>query len=243
MANPFPGMDPYLEGDLWTSFQVSLVSEFTRQLAPKLRSEGLFVASRRRDIDAPPDKIELGDWATVPDVIVRNGRALPVAVKHDPVPQGYIDLIDIDSRRVVTAIEVLSPVNKRGVGRPEYVRERERRLHGHVNLLEIDLIRVGNRFRPESTPAPYRVLLHRADSRRKFEIWPVAMEGRLPIVPVPLRAGEVDSALDIQAALDSICDIIGFDGLLDYRRPPTVPFTPEQEAWADGVLRAAGKRP
>lgn len=37
MPNPFPGMDPYLEGPLWTTVRTSLVNEISRQLAPKLR--------------------------------------------------------------------------------------------------------------------------------------------------------------------------------------------------------------
>ena len=34
MPNPFPGMDPYLEGDLWTTVHTDLCAEIARQLAP-----------------------------------------------------------------------------------------------------------------------------------------------------------------------------------------------------------------
>ena len=37
MPSPFPGMDPYLEGALWTTLHHSLGTEIVRQLAPKLR--------------------------------------------------------------------------------------------------------------------------------------------------------------------------------------------------------------
>ncbi len=37
MPSPFPGMDPYLEGSLWTTFHFSLAAEIVRQLAPKVR--------------------------------------------------------------------------------------------------------------------------------------------------------------------------------------------------------------
>jgi hypothetical protein len=33
MPNPFPGMDPYLEGDLWMSAHTDLCAEIARQLA------------------------------------------------------------------------------------------------------------------------------------------------------------------------------------------------------------------
>jgi hypothetical protein len=37
MPSPFPGMDPYLEGALWTTVHFSLSAEIVRQLAPKVR--------------------------------------------------------------------------------------------------------------------------------------------------------------------------------------------------------------
>ena len=37
MPNPFPGMDPYLEGDLWTSVHTDLCVQIAHQLAAKLR--------------------------------------------------------------------------------------------------------------------------------------------------------------------------------------------------------------
>ena len=37
MPSPFPGMDPYLEGDNWTSFHTHFATEIARQLTPKLR--------------------------------------------------------------------------------------------------------------------------------------------------------------------------------------------------------------
>jgi Protein of unknown function (DUF4058) len=54
MPNPFPGMDPYLEGDLWTTLHTDLCAEIARQLAPKLRPK--YVAlSTRRVVLAPPE--------------------------------------------------------------------------------------------------------------------------------------------------------------------------------------------
>jgi uncharacterized protein DUF4058 len=37
MPSPFPDMDPYLEGALWTTFHFALGAEIVRQLAPRLR--------------------------------------------------------------------------------------------------------------------------------------------------------------------------------------------------------------
>jgi hypothetical protein len=37
MASPFPGMDPYLEGYLWSDVHQSLAAQLKRQLSPLVR--------------------------------------------------------------------------------------------------------------------------------------------------------------------------------------------------------------
>src|SRR5215471_9167725 len=67
MPNPFPGMDPYLEGDLWMTVHTDLCAEIARQLSPKLRPK--YVAlSTRRVVLAPPDENEGGSGQRFPDV-------------------------------------------------------------------------------------------------------------------------------------------------------------------------------
>ena len=67
MPSPFPGMDPYLEGDLWMTVHTDLCAEIARQLAPKLRPR--YVAlSTRRVVIAPPDESEWPGGQRFPDV-------------------------------------------------------------------------------------------------------------------------------------------------------------------------------
>jgi hypothetical protein len=49
-------------------------------------------------------------------------------------------------------------------------------------------------------------------------------------------------ALDLQAALTTIYDLLGYDLAVDYTRPPEVPLGPAEAAWAEGRLRAVGLR-
>lgn len=60
-------------------------------------------------------------------------------------PQFTIEIRVIDSRELLTAIEVLSSSNKRGKGREEYLDKRNRVLKSAAHLLEIDLLRSGQR--------------------------------------------------------------------------------------------------
>ena len=154
MPNPFPGMDPYLEGDLWTSVHTDLCVEIAHQLAPKLRPKYI-VLSTRRVVLASPEEQGPRNGARVPDVGVLSHRepakgpkaavataplilsaALPEAVPHVSV-----EIRDLARRRLVTCIEVLSPTNKYGTGREEYEAKRLEVLSGGAHLVEIDLLR------------------------------------------------------------------------------------------------------
>src|SRR6266478_2297331 len=77
MPNPFPGMDPYLEGDLWTSVHTDLSAEIARQLAPKVRPKYV-VLTTRRVVLAPADDAEENGRQRFPDVGVLT--AAPPAV-------------------------------------------------------------------------------------------------------------------------------------------------------------------
>ena len=47
MPSPFPGMDPYLEGALWTTFHFAFGAVIVRQLAPRLRPRYLVLPVER----------------------------------------------------------------------------------------------------------------------------------------------------------------------------------------------------
>src|SRR5947209_3791522 len=132
MPSPFPGMDPYLEEDLWTSVHADLIGEIARQLAPQLQPKYVARTERRHVVEAP-DEIAVAE-VTRPDVAVKEQRPHDVgpqrstAVLAGPlqletvVPrtrranQRSINIFDVAERRLVAAIELLSPTNKRGEG-------------------------------------------------------------------------------------------------------------------------------
>jgi hypothetical protein len=257
MPKPFPGMDPYLEGDLWLSVHTDLCAEIARQLAPKLRPR--YVAlSTRRVILANPDDTDRAGGHRFPDVGELTSRpatapaggavgAAPLILPTDfpePIPHVSIEIRDVAGRSLVACIEVLSPTNKRGTGREEYAARRFQILSGPAHLMEIDLLRVGARFpTAEPLPAvPYFVFLSRAGRRGVVEVWPIALEQPLPTVPVPVLPGDPDVVLDLQRALQTVYDIIGYDDLIGYSQPPPDPLAPTELAWVEEQLRRAGRR-
>ena len=256
MPSPFPGMDPYLEGPRWMGFHHQLVSEIARQLAPKLRPKYVALTTERVVIETP-ETAGAGSEARYPDVSVTpsglGGQVSAEAavtrapvelltVAPEAVPHGSLEIRDAGSESLVTAIEVLSPSNKRGEGRDEYLERRGRFLRSTAHLVEIDLLRTGHRV-PMRQPLPqgdYFVLVGRRERRPLTEVWPIQLGQRLPEVPVPLLEGDADVELDLQGAFNAVYDAVGYDLLLKYDHPPQVPLTPQQRAWAETIL---AKRP
>lgn len=157
---------------------------------------------------------------------------------------GCVDLREVEHRELVTCIEILSPTNKRGQGREEYLKKRATLLRSEVNLVEIDLVRNGSRvpLRDPLPRLPYFVFLSRAKRRPITEYWPIASNTALPRVPIPLANSDPDVSLDLQAALNSVYDSFGYELFIDYSKPPVPPLTADAENWADRLLREKGKR-
>jgi hypothetical protein len=255
-------MDPYLEGSLWMSVHTELAVEIAHQLNRQLLPRSIALTTRRYVMDAPEESEilvgELGE--TYPDVaLVKQGpvegnRGTAAAIApplqmatliRTPVPHITVEIRDVAKRQLVAVIEVLSPTNKRGDGYKEYVDKRERILRSPAHLLEIDLLRKGHRvpMRGKLPSVPYFVFIGRREQRLATDVWPIILDQPLPEVPVPLLPGDADAKLDLQQALTNVYDQSGLRYMIDYSQSPEVPLSPEQAAWVDEHLRAAGLRP
>jgi hypothetical protein len=110
MPSPFPGMDPYLEGILWTGFHNDLATETKRQLAATLAAQApryhpFSIRDVREDVEDSPDA-GVAFWASAPHY--------------------SLEVRELETLRLITVIEFLSPVNKYGSGRQRYVNKRRR---------------------------------------------------------------------------------------------------------------------
>jgi hypothetical protein len=250
-------MDPYLEGPLWMTVHTQLSAEIARQLAPKLRPRYLALTTEWF-IWEEPDSVAVATASLYPDVgVVETGSDSgggPASVATAPlqlttlmavpIPHVTVEIRDTAQRRLVAAIKVLSTVNKRGEGYEEYLAKRRRILLSTAHLLEIDLLRRGRRVpMQQSLPkVPYFVFLSRAEKRPVTDVWLVRVDEPLPTVPVPLLSGDADVPLDLQLALTTVYDLLGYDLAVDYSQPPPIPLAAGNTAWADARLRAAGLR-
>jgi hypothetical protein len=257
-------MDPYLESPLrWRDVYHTLAGQIRRQLVPRLSPR--YVAwLETRFVTFSPDEQEISILYPDADVTLRRLReratatyemhtdaaaAIPPAplVLRAITPE-RLELVTVEIRdaaqgRLVTAIEILSPINKRpGRGLEEYRSKRATVLSANVHLLEIDLLRQGTRpARLIGLPqSDYFVFLTRAERPHLTETWPIRVRDPLPRVPVPLLPGDDDVLLDLGHALPTIYEEARYDLSIDYGQPPVPPLVEEEAAWARELLEREG---
>lgn len=254
MASPFPGMDPYLEGDLWQEFHETLAGAIRAQIMPQLAPKYVALLAKRYVVDRPalgifappPERIIYPDvhvvaerapaYQTAPGVTAATLELTSPMLEETPVLS--VEVRDVAERRLVTLIEILSPVNKRGAGAQEYLDRRIELMQTVTHLLEIDLLTVGHRIPLEGKlpPAPYYVYLSRADRRPRTEVWAIRLQEPLPRVPVPLLRPDPDVVLDLQAAVNACFALVGYERLLDYTVEPPGALSEADRAWVQGWL-------
>jgi hypothetical protein len=259
MPSPFPGMDPYLEDPhFWPGVHMQLVSEMQAALNRVLLPRYYAAAEDRVYIS---DEDDLGRKVIGPDVrIVPTGSKKkpavarlrkPAATRCEPVtvtlPLGeevhepYLRVVEHASQQVVTVIEVLSPANKVGGarGRAEYTAKRAEVLASETNWVEIDLLRAGEpvlarQLYPE---CEYTVHVSRAAQRPKVVVWPIRLQQRLPVLPIPLKGAEPDAELDLQGVVAGAYDRGAFAVRLDYTAEPVPLLPPDLARWANKLLK------
>lgn len=255
MPSPFPGMDPYIEQpSLWGDFHNNLASEmqallnrqirpdYFARLIPYVTYETVAIGQREQTY---PD-VSVFQPKSEADLAARGRRYAPTTVMESVSVESEVDVdfplrlqsIEVHSvvdGRLVSVIEILSPVNKRPghEAYTAYQRKRRQILNSNeVHLLELDLLRGGQRpplARPVP-PAPYYVMLSRTNRRPKVQVWPIQLADNLPVVPVPLLAPDDDVLLDLGQAVASVYERGAYDLQLNYRAEPPPPKLTEEEA-------------
>jgi len=256
-------MDPYLE-QYWRDVHASLIIYARDQLQPELPGN-LRARVEERVVIEPGQDVQRSVYLDVRVVERGRGGASPgpaeptvavadplvIHLPDEPATQTYLEIIDVGSgKRVVTVIEVLSLSNKLpGEGQDLYLKKRDELKQGGVSLVEIDLLRAGQRVLavppdriPGSHRTPYQVCVRRAWQSTSLEIYRAPLRERLPILRVPLRQSDRDVLLDLQSLIDQCYCNGGYDDDLDYHLPPSPPLSPDDDAWADALLRSQGRR-
>jgi hypothetical protein len=133
-----------------------------------------------------------------------------------------------ETKKLITSIEILSPVNKYGDGLKKYRQKRKSIFQSAVHLIELDLLRGGHRPGWELQEPPletdYVILVNRSNKgdSRISEIWPVGLSEPLPTIPVPLLPPDPDVSLNLSAVFQTIYEGFYYQLQVDYtmNNPP-----------------------
>lgn len=255
MNSPFPGMDPYLEEpNLWQDVHLSLVIAMRAQLNARLPANYVARADKYVWIHEPeaaartrvrPDAyiVKHSDKSVAQAsaaVAAPTTVVLPAAKREG---NKYLKILDAKSRRLVTVIELLSPANKKpGPDRDDYLTKRIDYLTAGVNLVEIDLLRAGERI-PIGEPLPqgfdYYALVCRAQDMPKAGVWPFSVRDWMPTIAVPLMPTDSDVPLELRSCLDVAYEQGEYHVDIDYSQPPAPPLSELDAEWARGMLEKA----
>lgn len=251
---PLPGMNPYLEGHLWSDVHHEMASAIRQLIAPQVSPKYITRIEVYTVSDTAPEE-EIGimypdvglllkrpssdlssDFSTkesAVNVITPATTTITTSSSFLEIKIPIIEIRDVQNKELITAIEILSPVNKRGFGLQQYRSKREQLIHSAVHFLEIDLLRRGKRplAHPLVPKSHYLVSLVRANTT-KTELWAINIQDQLPTVPVPLKYPDKDVPLDLGKALNLCFERGLYDLEIDYNTiPPPPAFSESDLKW------------
>jgi hypothetical protein len=273
-------MDPYLEApDVWPDFHDALAGEIRAELnillpppyyarlqsRPEIGITMLGERVRRIVPDISVMRRQLREasvvYATTPAAVLEYPRqqatpAVDFRIPSDPVLHRFVEIRDSQrGHKLVTLIEIVSPSNKLpGPDRRAYEAKQMEILSSDTNLIEIDLLRRGQRLLPYpeleaaiyDLAPDYLVLLNRSALREgywiDFSLYPVTLREPLPCILVPLAGDDPDVLLDLQLAFNRAYADGPYTRMVDYTGDADPPLRAEDAAWADQLLCAAGLR-
>jgi Protein of unknown function (DUF4058) len=255
MAGPFPGMDPYLEWQApWPDFHNRLIAEICNELGVRLpvsyvarvderievaASESVPPTSFRPDVSVGRSEREAsspgGARVVAPTAVLE--PMLVEILDRDPeeLRITWVEIRALPELELVTAIEVLSPINKSWQGRQAYLDKRDKLHASQVNLVEIDLLLGGAPLpmKQRIEPGGYYAIVARAARLPVAEVYRWTVREPLPRLPIPLREPDPDILIDLAALVSKVYELGRYERTLRHTAPvpETTSLTPEDLAW------------
>jgi hypothetical protein len=246
-------MDPYLEL-FWNDVHGKLVPYIADELNEQLPSHFRAAMQERvviSEVDQSSSSARYPDVAVLESpvsagagvaVLPRRTRASKpelLAWRAEPHTEYSLEILDQRfGNAVVTAIEVLSPENKRpGDGMEQFKQKQDEYRRAGVSRVQIDLLRSGRRMfeYPESMLSaklvkPYYVSVCRGWQKGLCELYAIDLREPLPVIAIPLRQGEPDVDLDLQPLIEHVYRTGRFP--IDYNGPCSPPLEGVDAVWA-----------
>jgi hypothetical protein len=259
VAGPFPGMDPYVEFQApWPDFHNALIAEIRNELGAKLPDAYVARVDERIEVtttaaDQPrsfrPDVLvgHFRESAVIPGVASGTASSatleprLVEILDRDPdeLRITWVEIRALPNLELVTAIEVLSPINKSWQGRQAYLDKRDQLHAARVNLLEIDLLLSGAPLpmKERIEPGAYYAIVARGARLPMAEVYCWTVRDPLPSLPVPLREPDADIPIDLAALVTRVYNLGRYERTLrhDHALPEAASLSPEDRVWVQSL--------
>jgi len=162
---------------------------------------------------------------------------------QDEVSENFLEIHEVKTGKLITLLELLSPVNKlHKQGREEYERKRGYVFRSWTHLVEIDLLRVGDPMPVvgAQVQSDYRILVSRGTQRPRAALIVFTLRQPIPTFTLPLLPGDDEPEVALNCLLHVLYRRARFDLRLDYTQPPIPPLAEADAAWAQELITARG---
>ncbi len=260
MNSPFPGMNPYLESNIfWSEVHHRLITAIADAIEVNIPPQYRVAIEQRTYLSDDSDSVLVG----IPDVSIfsqterlpnHSSTTIEVSASEGitvtmPMPENtkenYLEIKEVATGFVVTTIEILSPKNKRsGEGRKAYEGKRKQVLASLSHLVEIDLLRSGKPMSViEEVPSTdYRIIVSRSEIRPQAKLYGFSVRESIPKFLLPLQSQDKEPVLDLQSLLNGIYKRARYHLTIDYNQEPVPPLKADDKIWVDMLLREKGLR-
>ncbi len=262
MKNPFPGIDPFVESfNRWRDFHVTFMVAWRDAVSQQLPEN--YVACLEEQVSVveyeeermnkrSPDIAVVKSKASVPEgkqavatlEVPRLEPEITRVVIEEEVRHAYMEILYLPKQELVAVLELLSPTNKSGDGRAQYLAKRQQILLSEAHLVELDLLLTGKQLPLEKPQqAHFHAVVARAGQRPECELYAWNLDRQLPSIPIPLRHPDSDILVNLAEVLATTYQRGRYDKIIDYHQPLTLPLTEDYQAWVRERIEVAASTP
>ncbi|NES83466.1 MAG: DUF4058 family protein [Moorea sp. SIO2B7] len=177
----------------------------------------------------------------------RCSAVLGVPPMSDCIKKWYLEVRKLETGKVITVIEILSPKNKRSKavghatrseGRSNYETKRQKILDSLTHLVEIDLLRQGKpmAMNNQAFQSHYRIVISRSQERPQADLYAFNLPQAIPSFPLPLQPEDTEPTVNLQQLLHQLYDQGSYDLAIDYSQDPPPPLSTADASWVKQVL-------
>jgi hypothetical protein len=262
MANPFPGIDPYVESQLpWRDFHTAFLTYMRDAINDCLPDRYDAVIEGEISLINHPDEVVSRRFAdlrvsvdplrTSPRTPAAGGGAalaiepviVPLATSSvvEEVVDHWIEIRREPDRSLVAVIELLSPSYKVEPGWSEYARKRLELIHEPIHLVELDFLIDGRRplMAGPLPPGDFYAFVSRAGRRPDCDVYGWSVRLAPPPIPLPLDPPDPDLMLDLASLYATAHDRGRYARKIRRDRPLGLPLAAADLAWAAGRATAS----